>query len=153
MEEYSHESFQISGYKFRTSAKNAYKDISQAWDKINSEKLFEVLEKKAYPTLHNVYFNYSNVEDPEQKTYDVLIGYITEEGSVQSDNRLATVIILIQDYKYEHVIGQMPKDLIEAWEKVNSMSKEELPRTFEYDFDMYNDDGTECTLVVSVNKD
>lgn len=152
MENYSHPSFEITGYKFRTNSKNAFKDISGAWDKINEDKLLDSIQFKAYPSLHNVYFNYENQDDLENRSYDVVIGFITETGKTQTDSNLTTIVIPDQDYKYVLVKGEMPKSLVEEWAKVNAMPKSELNRSFGYDMDMHNEDGTECTLTVSVFK-
>jgi predicted transcriptional regulator YdeE len=152
MENYSHPSFEITGYKFRTNSQNAFKDISDAWDKINENKLLDSIENKTYPSLHNVYFNYENQDDLQNRSYEVLIGFITETGKIQTDSNLTTIVIPAQNYKYVLVKGDMPKSLILEWEKVNAMPKSELNRAFGYDMDMYSEDGKECTLTVSIIK-
>jgi hypothetical protein len=44
----------------------------------------------------------------------------------------------------------MPASLIKTWGEINAMPEAELNRSFGYDMDMYSEDGTECTLTVSV---
>jgi predicted transcriptional regulator YdeE len=150
MDKYSHPAFQVTGYKIITDSKNAFKDISEAWNKINAEKLMDQIEHKAYPGLHNVYFNYQNHQDLENRSYDVLIGYLTETGSIQSNPELTTITIPAQDYEYVTVKGDMPDSVVSKWNEINNMPASELKRSFGYDLDMYNEDGTQCTITVSV---
>jgi len=154
MEKYSHGPFQVTGYKITTTRKNnqEQKDIAEAWAKFMSEKIADKILHKAYPTLHAVYFNYVNPENLEERGYDMLIGFITEENSTQEDASLTTITIPAQDYEYIKVTGEMPASLVSAWQKVNAISKEECDRAFGYDMDMYNADMSEVTLTVSVNK-
>lgn len=153
MEKYSHPAFQISGYKITTSNKDRQsgKDIMGAWKKFRSENMADLIENKVYPTLHCVYFNYTNPENIDERGYDILIGFLTEEGTTQTNPELTTITIPAQDYEYVVAKGEMPKSLIEEWKKINSMSQTELNRAFGYDLDMYNADETECTITVSVN--
>jgi predicted transcriptional regulator YdeE len=155
MEKYSHGAFQITGYKITTTKKDnrEAKDIADAWAKFMSEGMADKVLHKAYPTLHMVYFNYVNQENLTERGYDMLMGYITEDGSVNEDTSLTTITIPAQDYEYIKVTGEMPANLIAEWHKVNRMSKEECNRAFGYDIDMYSEDMKEVTLTVSVNKD
>lgn len=154
MEKYSHGPFQVTGYKITTTKKDGqeHKDLVIAWEKFMSEKMGDKIMHKAYPTLHMVYFNYTNPEDIAERGYDTLIGYITEENSVQEDSTLTTITVPAQDYQYVKVTGEMPASLFAAWDKVNAMPKEECNRAYGYDMDMYNIEMTEVTLTVSVNK-
>ena len=152
MEKYSHGAYQVTGYKVTTTKKDGqeHKDIVEAMAKFKSENMAEKIMHKAYPTLHVVYFNYTNAENVKERGYDMLVGYITEEHSIQEDPSLTTITIPPQDYEYMKVTGEMPASLFAAWDKVNAMSKEECNRAFGYDLDMYNADMTEVTLTVSV---
>lgn len=154
MEKYSHGAFQITGYKITTTKKNNQeaKDIADAWAKFMSENMVDDILHKAYPTLHVVYFNYINPENLSERGYDMLMGYITEDDSVQEKASLTTITIPAQDYEYVKVTGELPKNLIAEWQKVNAISTEECNRAFGYDMDMYNKDMSEITLTVSVNK-
>ena len=153
MQKYSHASFQLTGYKISTSNKDhqSGKDIMEAWKTFRSENMADLIEHKAYPTLHCVYFNYTNSTNVDERGYDMLIGYLTEEGKTQSNHELKTITIPAQDYAYVTVKGEMPKSLIEEWKKINSIPESELKRAFGFDLDMYNEDQTECTITVSVN--
>ena len=154
MEKYSHGAFQITGYRITTTKKDnqEQKDIGEAWSKFMSENIADKILHKAYPTLHMVYFNYVNPENLAERGYDMLMGFITEENSVQEDESLTTITIPAQDYEYVKVVGGLPANLVLKWQKVNTMSKEECNRAFGYDMDMYNADMTEVTLTVSVIK-
>lgn len=154
MEKYSHGAFQVTGYKITTTKKDNQdaKDIAGVWAKYMSDGMSEKVKHKAYPTLHMVYFNYVHPENLEERGYDMLMGFITEEGSVQEDASLTTITIPAQDYEYVKVTGEMPSSLVREWQKVNEMSQEECHRAFGYDMDMYNADMSEVTLTVSVNK-
>jgi predicted transcriptional regulator YdeE len=152
MEKYSHPAFQVTGYKISTTNKDhqSGKDIMEAWKKFRSENMADSIQHKAYPTLHCVYYNYINPKNYEERGYDMLIGYLTEEGSSQTNPELTTITIPAQDYAYVTVKGEMPNSLIEEWKKINNMPETELNRAFGYDLDMYNADETECTVTVSV---
>ena len=152
MEKYSHGAFQVTGYKITTTKKDGqeHADLTAFWEKFMSEKMGDKVQHKAYPTLHMVYFNYTNAENVAERGYDALLGYITEEGSVQEDASLTTITVPAQEYEYVKVTGELPANLFAEWDKVNAMSKEECNRAFGYDMDMYNADMTEVTLTVSV---
>ncbi len=152
MEKYSHGAFQVTGYRITTTKKDnrESKDIADAWARFMSEKMSSTIMHKVYPTLHMVYFNYVNPENLAERGYDMLMGYITEENSAQENTNVTTITIPAQDYEYIKVTGEMPKSLIEEWQKVNAMSKDECARAFGCDMDMYNEDMTEVTLTVSV---
>ncbi len=152
LSEYSHGSFQITGYKISTTNKDRQsgKDIMEAWKKFLTENMADLVENKEYPSLHCVYFNYTNPENVDERGYDMLLGFITKEGASQTNPELTTITIPAQDYKYILVKGEMPASLIKTWGEINAMPEAELNRSFGYDMDMYSEDGTECTLTVSV---
>lgn len=152
MEKYSHTAFNVTGYKITTTNKDnqSGKDIMQAWEKFRSENIADLIQNKVYPSLHCVYYNYTNPENVDERGYDMLIGYLTEPDSTQENKELTTITIPAQDYEYVLVKGEMPKSLIEEWSKINALSPVELNRSFGYDLDMYSENGTECTITVSV---
>jgi predicted transcriptional regulator YdeE len=113
MQEYSHEAFEVTGYQFATNAQHAFEDISKAWEKINSQNILESVEHKTYPGLHNVYYNFTNQDDVENRGYDVLIGFVTDSKSEQTNPLLTTITIPAQDYKYETVAGEIPQSVVE----------------------------------------
>jgi predicted transcriptional regulator YdeE len=152
MQTYSHGAFEVTGIKIRTTNKNKQdvKDIKQLLEKFISEKIGDNIQHKMYLGIHIVYYNYANTENPRECDYDTLIGYITEDDSVQDDTNLNTIQIPAQDYQYIEFTDQ--NEYYKQWEKVNSMSKEECNRAFGYDLDMYNEDMSKVTLTVSVHK-
>jgi predicted transcriptional regulator YdeE len=154
MEKYSHGAFQITGYKISTTKKDNQeaRDIGEAWAKFISEKIGDTILHKVYNTIHVVYFNYTNKDVLLERGYDMLIGFITEDGGRQENKNLNTITIPAQDYEYVKVIGEMPESLVLEWQKVNAMTKEECNRAYGYDMDMYSDDMKSVTLTVSVNK-
>jgi len=81
----------------------------------------------------------------------MFIGYMTEVGSVQ-DEKYTTVEIPAQDYQYTTVGGKLPDRLIETWIEINDTPHDVLPRSYAYDLDIYNADGTEVTVAISVKK-
>ncbi|MEQ1553682.1 MAG: effector binding domain-containing protein [Ferruginibacter sp.] len=154
MEKYSHGSFQVTGYKITTTKKNnkEAKDIADAWAKFMTDNMADKILHKAYPTLHMVYYNYVDAYNLEERGYDMLLGFMTELNTEQVDKSLTTIVVPPQDYEYVKVDGELPKNLILEWQKVNALSKNECKRAFGYDMDMYNADMTGVTLTVSVNK-
>jgi predicted transcriptional regulator YdeE len=152
MEKYTHGQFQITGYKITTTNKDGQsgKDIKDAWMKFGQDFMTNVIQHQAYPTVHVVYYNYTNPENVEERGYDMLIGYVTEEGSVQENPDLTTVVIPEQNYLYETVKTQPYNLLFEKWEEINKAPKSEIDRTYGFDMDMFNEDRTEITVTVSV---
>lgn len=126
------------------------KDIEAAWAKFMSEKIGDKILHKVYPGLHMVYFNYVNQDDLAERGYDMLMGYITQDGLVQEDKSLTTITIPAQDYEYVKFTDA--STYAAQWQKVNEMTREECNRAFDYDMDMYSEDMSEVTLTVSVNK-
>jgi predicted transcriptional regulator YdeE len=154
MDSYSHGAFQVSGYKVTiTSPQEAQEIIQKAWHKFMKEGLSKLVEHKAYQHVHAVYYNYTNLDNPELEGYDMLLGYITEDGSTQNNPEFITITVPPQDYQYaKFTSDNFEQDLPIEWEKINSMPKSELPRDFDYDLEMYSEDGKGCTLAVSVSK-
>ena len=152
MEKYSHDTFQVTGYKITTTNKGlqSRSDIGAAWAKFLSEDMANKIEHKAYPGVHVVYFNYVNPQNTAERGYDMLIGFLTEAGSAQRDDQFTTITIPAQDYEYVEVKGEMPMALIEGWKTINALSPDECRRAFEYDLDMYNEDRSGATITVSV---
>jgi hypothetical protein len=118
--------------------------------KFGQDYMENVILHQAYPSLHIVYYNYTNPENIDERCYDMLIGYITEEGSVQENADLTTVVIPEQNYLYDTVKTQPYNLLFEKWEEINNAPTSEIERTFAYDMDMFNEDRPEITVTVSV---
>ena len=71
---------------------------------------------------------------------------------MQTDPLLTTVKIPAQDYRYVSVKEDVQYNLIKNWKEINAMPDTELTRSFGYDLDMYNANGTEVTVAVSVKE-
>jgi hypothetical protein len=85
MDSYSHGTFQVSGYNVTISSpQEAQAVIQKAWHKFMQEGLSKQVEHKAYPHVHCVYHNYTNLGNPEKEGYDMILGFVTEDGSTQS---------------------------------------------------------------------
>jgi hypothetical protein len=141
MDSYSHGAFQVSGYKVTISSpQEAQVVIQKAWHKFMHEGLSKLVEHKAYNT--------------DMEGYDMILGFVTEDGSTQSSPELVTITVPPQDYQYiKFTSDNFQIDLPIEWEKINSMPQSELPRTHQYDLEMYSEDYKTCTLAVGVNKD
>jgi Integron-associated effector binding protein len=150
MQTYSHGAFQVSGYKVTiNNPQEAQVLIQKAWHKFMKEGLFKLVEHKATPHIQAVYYNYTNLDDPEKIGYDMLIGFGTEDGSTQTNSEFIDIIVPAQDYQYLRFTSDDFQQPIE-WEKINSMPKSELPRTHGYDLEMYSENGKTCTLAVGI---
>lgn len=148
MENYSHEAFYISGYKITTTnhGQQSQLDIAKALNKFKTENIMDAIKHKASDTLHVVYYNYTNPEDPTKRGYDVLIGFVTHEGTKQPSDQITSIKIPTQNYKYMIASGEMPTALWQQWSVINDMDNTELKRTFEFDMDMYLDEGV-CVVI------
>jgi predicted transcriptional regulator YdeE len=151
MQKYSHTSFQVTGIVARIdNAADAEKDIHAAWMKFMSGNYSEKITGKEFPGVHVVYYNYENPEDVSKRSYDMLIGFLTKTGEVQSDPEVTTLEIPDQNYEYLEVKGEMPTCVVDGWKQINALSVEECKRTYKFDLDMYAEDRTGATLTVSV---
>jgi predicted transcriptional regulator YdeE len=152
MQSYSHGAFQVSGYKVTiTDEQQSHDIIQKAWHTFMQEGLSKLVEHKAYQHVHAVYYNYTNLDKPKNFGYDMLLGFITEDGSIQSNPELIDIQIPAQDYKYiKFTSDNFEKDLQVEWEKINAMPKSELNRAYGYDLEMYSEDYKGCTLAVGV---
>ncbi len=56
----------------------------------------------------------------------------------------------MQDYRYAEFEFSGPESVSLAWQEVNAVSHEELPRKFGYDLEMYSEDLKKFTIAVSV---
>jgi predicted transcriptional regulator YdeE len=120
-----------------------------AWWKFFVDRFGDKVEHKAYPHLHTIYYNFVDPTGP-RLGYDMLLGYVTEDGSAQSDSSLTTITIPSQNYKYKKVTGDPKVTLGPVWKEINAMPKEEVARTYQYDMEMFSEDGNEVTVAVSV---
>jgi predicted transcriptional regulator YdeE len=151
MQSYSHGEFQVSGYKISTTNTDfqSRKDIGAAWTKFRTENMADKIKGKTNPTLHCVYYNYTNAKDVNNRGYDMLIGFVTEKGA-QTDPEITTIVIPAQNYKYETVKGIMPITVIDKWREINKNAKiGKIQRTYGFDMDMYLEDGS-VTVTVAV---
>lgn len=124
-------------------------DIQAAWGTFMGEGMGEKVEHKEYPHLHTVYYNFVDPTGPKLG-YDMLMGYVTKDGTTQSDPRFTTITIPAQNYKYKKVTGDPRETLATVWKEINALPKEEVARTYGYDMEMYGVDGDEVTVAVSV---
>ena len=148
MEEYSHAEFNISGYKISTTNKDKLSgsDIMSAWTKWREGNLADKVVGKSNETLYCVYYNYQNAQNSDERSYDMLIGFETEHGVMQSDPEIINVSIPAQNYKYDSVKREDFAAFMAKWAEINSMS--DLNRTFGCDMDIYSKD--EITIAVAI---
>lgn len=123
-----------------------------AWRLWFTENMGDRVREKAYPSLHAVYYNYKDPLDAQKNQYDMLIGYITKDGIIQTDPTITTVKIPAQDYRYTTLDDISPESIFGAWGKINATPESELARSYGYDLDMYNEAHTQMTIAASVSK-
>lgn len=105
-----------------------------------------------YPHVYAIYYNYHDIGNFEQFGYDMLLGFVIEEGTAQSNPQVVTVQIHAQDYKFFKVEGDLRETVQIEWATINSLPISELDRDYGYDMDMYSKDNKTCNIAVSVNK-
>jgi hypothetical protein len=154
MEEYSHGSFQVSGYKVTINNPKETQDVIQAaWERFMEEEFDKIIEHKAYQHLHVVYYNYHDLGDADKEGYDMLLGCVTEDGSIQSNSNVVTITVPAQSYKYIRLTsGNFTKDIPIEWEKINSLQQSEVDRNNAYDLEMYSEDNKTVTIAVGIHK-
>jgi predicted transcriptional regulator YdeE len=153
MESYSHGAFQVSGYKVRINNKQSEQStIQAAWQEFMDQGLFKQVENKAYPHVHAIYYNYKDLEDPKLESYDMLLGFVTTDGTKQTNNTFIDLEIPAQDYMYTKATGNFQEVLPLEWAKINSLNTQKCPRDYGYDMEMYSEDYKTVTIAVSVIK-
>lgn len=153
MEKYSHGPFEVSGYKVTVHGPvGEGSTIMDAWRLWFTENLGDRVVEKIAPSLHAVYYNYQNPLDPEKNQYDMIIGYMTRDGATQTDPTIVTVKIPAQDYRYMTLIDISPENILKSWTDINATPTSELPRSYGYDLDMYDEAHTGMTIAVSVSE-
>jgi hypothetical protein len=126
--------------------------VMDAWRLWFTENIGDRVVEKSYPSIHAVYYNYQHPRDPEKKQYDMIIGYITRDGAIQTYPSITTVQIPAQNYRYTTLDDISPENIFGAWSKINTTPPAELARNYGYDLDMYNEDHTKMTIAVSVKE-
>ncbi len=153
MEKYSHGPFEVSGYKVTIHGPvGEWTTVMDTWRLWFTENMGDRVIEKEYLTLHAVYYNYQYPLDSEKNEYDMIIGYITKTGTLQTDPTINTVKIPAQDYRYTTLDDISPENILFAWSKINSTPDSQLPRSYGYDLDMYNETHTGMTIAVSVKE-
>ncbi len=151
MDSYSHGPFEVSGYKVTIHGPiGEWESVMGAWKYFFTENISDRISDKAYPSVHAVYYNYQHPHDSENNQYDMIIGYITKDGIIQTSSTITTVKIPAQDYRYMTLADISPENIAKAWNTINAIPASELARSYGYDLDMYNDAHTEMTIAVSV---
>lgn len=82
----------------------------------------------------------------------MLIGYITTDGVTQTDASITTIHIPAQDYRYTTTTDITPENIFGTWNTINHTPASELPRSYGYDLDMYNETHSSLTIAVSVDE-
>jgi predicted transcriptional regulator YdeE len=155
MDSKSNKAFLFSGYNVTIhNPQEAQAVIQKAWQKFMQEGLSKLVEHKVNENLHAIYYNYTNLDNPELEGYDMILGCFVEDGSIQSNQGLTTISVPAQDYKYVDITSDnFQITLPIEWGKINSMPKSEVNRTHQFDLEMYSEDYKTCTLAVGVGKE
>ncbi len=153
MEKYSHGPFEVSGYKVTIHGPvGEWDTVMDTWKLWFTESIGDRVIEKEYPSIHAVYYNYQYPQDSKKNEYDMIIGYITKNGVVQTDPTITTIKIPAQNYRYTTLSDISPESIFGAWTKINATPSSELARSYGYDLDMYNEAHTEMTIAVSVKE-
>jgi predicted transcriptional regulator YdeE len=152
MEQYSHGEFKVTGFKVSIPNKHQEQEvINQAWLDFDKMQLNSLVEPKANPSLHAIYYNYTNPTDNKLCGYDMLIGYITDDNYATNNPLLQTITIPAQEYKYITINSCDALEIQVAWEKINSMPQTELDRAYGYDLEMYAESFGNLTIATSLD--
>lgn len=149
MDKYSHEAFTVTGVVVSIPNHTEVKSvIMEAWKQWFDQNTWTTIIWQAHPSIHAIYYNYSE----DRTAFDMLIGVMTEADATQTNNDLVTLTIPAQNYQYVSVQWGFPDSIWAIWYQISNMSTDELPRTYGYDLEMYNEAWTECTVAVSVKE-
>lgn len=141
---YSHGSFFVTGKVSHVTFADLAHEMKAIWDEVKTSNYPANIRDPEHGSLHAVYFNHSDTG------FDMLIGLITKSGSVQTESGLTTIEIPAQDYQYAEFDFTGPESVSLAWQAINGVSREELPRKFGYDLEMYGEDMKKFTIALSV---
>lgn len=141
---YSHESFDTTGKVYHATFADLAWQMRAIWDEVKTTNFPSMIQEVEYPSLHAVYFNMSDTG------FDMLVGLLTKKWVKQANPDFTTLEIPAQDYRYAEFEFTGPESVARAWQEVNAISREELPRKFGYDLEMYSEDMKKFTIAVSV---
>jgi hypothetical protein len=146
LETYSHNNFFVTGYEYWVDYKTLDKQMSEIWgdkDKLNNLQNVKGTDAKE-KGMYVVYYN------KNEFGFNMLIGLVTTGNVTQDHEGLKFVEIPTQNYKYASFDFSGPSSVAEAWKQINSVSTEELRRSFMYDLEIYSADMKTFTIAVSV---
>jgi predicted transcriptional regulator YdeE len=148
MQTYSHEAFNVTGVKVHLEYATMNTTMPEFWTDFreNGNKLLDTIEGVESKSLHAVYFNL------DATSYDMVVGWYTNNEAVQTNSDLVTLTIPQQDYMYEEFPFTKPQDVSDAWQKVNKLPKTEVNRAMLFDMEMYSEDMKTFTICVGVKK-
>lgn len=141
---YSHGAFSITGKIYHVTFADLARQMQTLWGEVQSTNFPATIVDPEHGSLHVAYFNHSATG------FDMIIGLITKEGSVQTNGALTTLEIPAQEYRYAEFDFTGPESVSLAWQAVNTVSREDLPRKFGYDLEMYSEDMKKFTIALSV---
>ena len=141
---YSHGIFHITGKISHISFANLAQEMKTIWDEVKTTNYPATILNPEHGSLHVAYFNHSDTG------FDMILGLISQSGTVQKNPDLTTIEIPAQDYQYAEFEFTWPEAVSLAWQSVNALPREELPRKFGYDLEMYSEDLKKFTIAVSV---
>lgn len=143
IKQHSLNSFSITGYKTVISTSNEKEIIDRACSVWQNEKIADTISDKINSDLYFVYYDYNDQADPSinnfsmVKSYSMMIGFMTKDGTSQNNTNLETINIPEQNYKEFPIKGEWPAALVNQWQEIRQTSNEDLPRNFLFDMDVY----------------
>ena len=145
MESYSHDAFDVTGIIAHIpDGIDSASRINDVWKQRSDDAVSQTIVWINHQSMHAVYYNY------DSWWYDMLIGMMTDHDSIQTNDKLITLTIPAQNYRYMTIVWGFPDSISQSWDTINAMPINELPRIHGYDLEMYNEAYTECTIAVSV---
>lgn len=137
------DSIKIVGLNVRTNNKLELKEntsnIKQLHNKYWSENLADKIQHRVAPK--NTYSIYAEYASDENGDYSYFLGEEVSSFAGQDDTLFN--FLTIPDQKYQQFTterGEIPKIIIEAWQKIWSMDKQSLDGTRNYlaDFEIFD---------------
>ena len=141
---YSHGSFHTTGKVYHVTFADLTQEMQTIWGEVKTTNFPMTIQEVEHPGLHAVYFNISDTG------FDMFVGLMTKEWATQTNPELTTLEIPAQDYRYAEFEFTGPEAVSLAWQQINALSRDELPRKFGYDLEMYSEDLKKFTIALSI---
>lgn len=140
---YSHGNFHTTGKVYHVTFAGLAREMQTIWDEVKTTNFPMTIQEVEHPGLHAVYFNMSDAVWYAHRSHDEGMS-CSDKSRTHHTRNPCSRLRLCWFWIYRS------RSSLLAWQQVNAVSREELPRKFGYDLEMYSEDLKKFTIAVSV---